>query len=818
MRRDVMRHKLRRLIGMSRTELVWRARVALRIPVQRGGMLLREPRWRRRALLRALSDDARLGPLRAALAAGAWDDAHRLLSASLAVRPSGFLIAPQDRSAVAQRIRETFRSAAADAASQADCVLRGEYDLLGYRRLRFAAPGDLPDWHRDPVHDRRAPGMFWADVPFLDPACGDHKIIWELNRHQHWLVLGRAYWLTGDRRYRARCLQELESWLASNPPLVGVNWASMLELGLRSLSWIWALHFFVDADSDDAAPWTIDLLLALDRQLAHVEQNLSYYFSPNTHLLGEALALYVAGRSIPELAGSPRRAALGRRILVAELVRQVTPDGGHCERSTHYHRYTLDFYAMALGIARATDDPIAAVFERGVLRLASAARLLCDESGRAPHLGDDDGGMLLPIANRAVDDWRDSLAIAAMLTGRPELQIGPVPEEACWLLSRATFTPAWQAQPRTIEAAAACWRSAALPETGYYVSRAASGEHLIIDGGPHGYQNAGHAHADALAMTLSVRGMPVLIDPGTGCYTVDAALRDRFRSTALHNTLLVDGRSQSLPAGPFHWERGANGIALRWRTADAFDYFDGVHDGYAPVIHRRRVLALHGDAIIVADHLDDPARREHAAAVHWHIDPAWEIEPSGRTVTFRSRHERIALIAPHGTIETVVSDPVTGLGWHSPVYGRIEAAATVTVTCEGAAPVWIVSVFDLNPLDPIQDAAVLPVWAEAGTIAHALGLRIARRGATDVALFAEPAAGADRPTWRVAELETDARVLLCTIGGTGAIARLAIVDGSFVRGSGRRAFAVGLGRTIPSLYIDESSIGNYTPCAASPAS
>ena len=42
----------------------------------------------------------------------------------------------------------------------------------------------------DPVHARRVPRQFWSTVPYLDPECGDHKIIWELNRHQHWLVLG----------------------------------------------------------------------------------------------------------------------------------------------------------------------------------------------------------------------------------------------------------------------------------------------------------------------------------------------------------------------------------------------------------------------------------------------------------------------------------------------------------------------------------------------------------------------------------------------------------------------------------------------------
>ena len=60
---------------------------------------------------------------------------------------------------------------------------------------------------------------------------------------------------------------------------------------------------------------------------------------------------------------------------------------------------------------------------------------MCDDRGRMPHIGDDDGGALWPIAGRAPDDLRDSLAIAAALVDRPELQIGRAPEEAYWLLA-----------------------------------------------------------------------------------------------------------------------------------------------------------------------------------------------------------------------------------------------------------------------------------------------------------------------------------------------------------------------------------------------
>src|SRR6185503_16095739 len=95
--------------------------------------------------------------------------------------------------------------------------------------------------------------------------------------------------------------------------------------------------------------------------------------------------------------------------------------------------------------------------------------------------------------------------------------------------------------------------SGLLPAAGYFVSRGTDGSHAVLDAGPHGYRNGGHAHADALSLTLSIDGHPLLIDPGTSTYTMDSQLRDNMRSTASHNTVTFDGRSQSVPDGPFHW-------------------------------------------------------------------------------------------------------------------------------------------------------------------------------------------------------------------------------------------------------------------------
>jgi hypothetical protein len=495
------------------------------------------------------------------------------------------------------------------------------------------------------------------------------------------------------------------------------------------------------------------------------------------------------------------------------------------ERSTHYQRYTLDFYLLALIAARLTADDAARTFEGAVGRLAFAARLLADDRGRMPHIGDDDGGALLPIAGRAPDDIRDSLAIAAALTGRADLQIGRTPEETLWVtggLPRDSAEGATASESRIPNPESLSVTSAALPETGYYVSRSAA-HHAVIDGGPHGYQNGGHAHADALSMTLTVRGFPLFIDPGTACYTIDPALRDRMRSTALHNTVTVDGRSQSIPRGPFHWSHVANARVEAWRANDAFDFFDGAHDGYAPLEHRRRVLALHGDLVIVADLVSGGGT--HTAAAHWHVDPRWAIETQGRSVVFTRAGERVGLTVPQGMLERFAGDNETGLGWYSPAYGRIDHTSTIRMSHTGAAPFSLVTVFDLNPQNPVADVDWMPVWAEAGAIAQATAIRITRAESIDYALFAEPdhacltaehannaerkrfcavsaVSAVKRGQWRVADIETDARMLFCGVAGDGHVSRVAIVDGSLVRSGGRRGVHVTLPHVVPDLHLD----------------
>ena len=661
---------LRRLRRMDAAELRFRASVALRNAMDRARASVSAPAWDRRALVLS---GAALEPVRDLLAEGDWMGAHRALARHFVDRSPRFPVDPKRSPRIAEVIRRQFPRV--DTRSRADRVLQGRYDLLGYSGVDV---GPLPDWHRDPVHDRQAPLLFWDAVPYLDPACGDHKITWELNRHQHFLVLGRAYQLTGDPHYYREFVRQLEAWIAANPPLVGTNWASMLELAFRSLSWLWALHFFAGAAGDgDDYPWLVDLLLAMDRQLVHVEHNLSRYFSPNTHLSGEALALYAIGRVLPELGDAGHRADVGRAVLLQEAVAQIHPDGGHAERSAHYHRYSTDFYLLALNIARLTGDNAARTFEDAARRQAAFLRAIATDAGDLPLLGDDDGGQLFPIGGRPPANCADSLAHAAVLLDDPSLSVGPIPEETYWFCGRDEAV--------TLPAVASPRPSQRFPDTGYCVLRNDRGDHLIFDCGKHGFLNGGHAHADALSIVLTVAGRPLLVDPGTATYTMDPALRDRFRGTTMHNTLVVNDRPQSEPRGAFHWASRTDAECTAWSTRPEKDYAEGRHDGYAGLTHVRRVVALHGIGWLVVDHVSGTASWSSARA-YWHLHPAWTV--------FQEDERRFSLRHRDGLELAMVSTaPLQEIdgpeACYAPAYGRVEPAPCITATVEGAGPLTI---------------------------------------------------------------------------------------------------------------------------------
>ncbi|HZH32736.1 MAG TPA: alginate lyase family protein [Pyrinomonadaceae bacterium] len=636
-------NKLKKLRGSDWAELRVRGTQALAARAESYGWSA-QARVPEGAAFRKLFDASRLS------VGGGHVSDENLLAHFRARRESQFFAGFSDREGTVAELRRRFPAAEAAVLERAARAGEGRFDLLGFKDLHFGAP---PDWHLEPVSGRRAPRKHWSRIEYLDAqVTGDKKIIWELNRQQYFTTLGRAYWYTRDERHAQIFAAHLESWMTENPPKIGVNWASSLEVAFRAISWLWALHFFRDAHALTPALYARTLKY-LYLHARHLETYLSTYFSPNTHLTGEAIGLFYLGTLLPEFRRAARWRATGLSILLDALPRHVQADGVYFEQASYYQRYTADFYTHLFVLLGANGQPAPAPLAEKLRALLDHLMWITRPDGTTPFFGDDDGGRFVMLDERPPNDFRAALSTGAALFGDAGYKYvaGEAAEETLWLLGAAgvgDFDALAAAPPEAT--------SRAFPVGGYYVMRDGwrpDSNYLLLDAGPHGTANCGHAHADALSFELAARGRTLLVDPGTYNYTGDSTARDEFRSSAAHNTLGIDGVSSSVPAGPFSWRHIANARARDWKTHARFDYFEGAHDGYArlasPAEHARSVLFVKGDYWIMRDRVATTGAHDYALHFHFAPDAVPEIET----------HPECARLAVRAAAEGGMADSAT---------------------------------------------------------------------------------------------------------------------------------------------------------------
>jgi hypothetical protein len=140
----------------------------------------------------------------------------------------------------------------------------------------------------------------------------------------------------------------------------------------------------------------------------------------------------------------------------------------------------------------------------------------------------------------------------------------------------------------------------AYPEFGMFIFKSKN-IYLAIRCGSIG-QNGGHSHNDNLSFELNVRGRDFIIDGGSYLYTPFPNIRNGFRSTKAHNTLILDGLEQN------DWADGFVGLFSMRDQAQArilklgTQYFVGEHCGFGSVHHRE--FNIDGSSLVVEDILD----------------------------------------------------------------------------------------------------------------------------------------------------------------------------------------------------------------------
>jgi len=560
----------------------------------------------------------------------------------------------------------------------AEAVCRGEFRFLGYADAQL---GLSPSWNLDFVCGKQWPEAASGAIELVSADGSDVKVPWELSRLQFLPLLARAFHLTGDARFRRRALHLLADWIARNPAGVGIHWTVAMEAALRAVSICLTLELLWPFSRAE-----VGLLRRIERSLcdhlrfieAHSEFS---HLCRSNHYLSNIAGLYclhgfLQGRDLER--GRERY----RRALESEIQSQVYADGGHAEASTGYHVLATQLFAVPFLVARASGDEFSPEYAARLAAMFGWIAALADDHGRLAHIGDCDDGrvellpedleqMKLPPAQR------HSLHVASLLK-----------------LGEALF-------PALVETDRARRPNVrVLRNSGIAVARV-EGAELIFLAMPNGLGGRGsHTHNDKLSLVLRAgdpvgpagpAGDELLCDSGTGCYTRDATLRNRLRSTAAHNTLSIDGHEQNHinPSQLFRIGNDATPTPIAATVNGDSITLSAAHSGYAKlgVTHTRAVRLAPG-GLQITDTLDGTG--EHSFQLTWQLPglpSAVEIPPNGQQGRCRleGRAFELCCAAPV-SLEFEASESEI-----SRAYGATLKATRLTVSGRGALPLKIVT-------------------------------------------------------------------------------------------------------------------------------
>ena len=587
-------------------------------------------------------------------------------------RPA-FLFATSDRTEMIALLEEVGPGTRQELIREADAICAGHFHLLG---VDFYFPKGQVDWHRDPVSGQPWPKVYWSCVDYGGRGRnGEPNPLWKLARHQYFVTLGAAYWATGHERYVQTMTDHLLSWIEDNPPEVGLHWTNVMEFGVRLLSWTAALYLLRGSESFQREA-LFPMLKSLYQQMRFLRRHLTpdCELHLNNHSITEAAGLVLFGTLYPEFKEAAKWRDFGLRLLAREVERQVYSDGVDYEMTTAYHRFVVDLLLAVVLLSRRNHLPLPPVIEERLERMLEVVMHLTKPDGLMPTVGDTDDGRGHPFGWRPLNDHRSCLAVGAVLFGRGDFKAvsGGFDPEAAWLLGPQGLK-AYEAR----DADPPQGTSHAFPDGGFCVMRSGwdtRALYLIADCGylgmgPRG--PGGHGHNDLLSFELYAYGRTLVVDPGTYTYMGADGWRNYFRSTAVHNTAVVDGREMAdFGFGLFSIRCEALPRVHSWTSTEAYDMLEASHSGYErlspPITHRRQILFMKGGRyFLVRDQFIGTG--EHTFDLYFHLAPVpMEGPKEDFSLATRSPEGANLMLRP---VDTELLGVEVLEGWVSPSFG-----------------------------------------------------------------------------------------------------------------------------------------------------
>jgi len=334
----------------------------------------------------------------------------------------------------------------------------------------------------------------WIDKWHFD----DKSALWNFNLHyfEFLFSLVDAYRKTSDKKYLEKSIETIRGWINQNPKGDGGEGWSPYTIDLRLTNWLGyyaAVH--IELDDDFQSLFINSIHEQYEFLSRHLEKDIlgNHYFEDLKALV--LCAMFFNDEPVLHTA---------LKAFKAECKEEILPDGMHFELSPMYHKLIFE------GVVRV----VVALKDKGLDD--------CEVNGYLQPMLDvawslEEGLDRIPLFNDAGNNVAKSLQ--ALVSACKE-HFGITPEY------KSRFI-----------------------DSGFYIFKQNDWKLIVDAGQPGPAYIPGHAHCDAMSFELFKTGKPVIVNCGT--YAYQCKERSFFRSTAAHNTVMVNDTEQSQCWGAF---------------------------------------------------------------------------------------------------------------------------------------------------------------------------------------------------------------------------------------------------------------------------
>jgi hypothetical protein len=532
------------------------------------------------------------------------------------------------------------------------------------------------------IHDY---GVTHCDIEKSDWRSWEAGRIRSFHRHDFLITLTRAIKVNSNKR--PIYLGKLNSFLAILPDIYHFDdiykYDKAVDIAIRILNWTAVCALFSQQD------WVENHHRYCYLQVEWMRANLS---PGGNHKLLEGLALYAAGQFFPELPNSAIWRHQGQDIVVHEMYRQVAEDGVHKEQSMFYHQVCVTHFMKFFLLSQKANDAIPQAF---IDRLRSMLQYVYETQkpdGTHPMIGDGDQ---LSTEDREHWEAKALIPLYGHFFGQDDGSVyGTDSDAADWFIE--TDLTAAKSPPSLPSAER---ESSVFAKGGHIVLRHKDDHYLFFNCGEFGYPPyPHHGHADALSFELCMNGQTIMMDAGGYGYH-DDPIRHFVRSTAAHNTVMVDDGDQSDVYGIFGVGRTAQVKINKIDLSSEQDIVVAEHDGYSPIKHIRSIVFLKKsiDSMIISDFVEGEG--DHVVKVFFHLAPGIKVHSFNQSyfeLMYANNHvANVSFFCPPKSSIQMIDENDPGQPIQSMVArktGIVEKTSLIRVDYKGSLPAQLVTV------------------------------------------------------------------------------------------------------------------------------